>query len=265
MKRQFSLKRSQSGFSLLELLISVGIFVLISGAAFGLLNSAQKRYQTEGQMLSSFQEGRLALDQIVRDVNDAGYPPKNQYSAAVPVTSYAVTPVAWHPGYIASNPCTIGGSCTNPGDFDLILEGYDSTTGTMQWVRYQLINKTLYRGTLAKGLAVSPTSQMTVGNGVMFPYATNVMNSASAAEKAAINAAYPGTFPGGADVPVFSYTCDTGTVPTLCTAAGAFNSPTNVRDVEVTLIIQTQQPDMENRRLRVVSLNGRGHRINPNQ
>ena len=56
----------------MELLISLGIFIVISGAAFGLLDMAQKRFQTDGQILSSFQQGRLALDQIVRDVNDAG-------------------------------------------------------------------------------------------------------------------------------------------------------------------------------------------------
>jgi hypothetical protein len=102
----------------------------------------------------------------------------------------------------------------------------------------------------------------------MFPYATNVMNNTSAAQIAQINAAYPGTFPGGAPVPVFTYYCDgpAGAIPPtpLCTAAGANNLATNIREVEVTLIVLTQQPDMQSGRLRLVTLNGRGHRINPN-
>jgi prepilin-type N-terminal cleavage/methylation domain-containing protein len=264
MNTQFSFKRGQEGFTLLELLLSMGIFVIISGAAFGLLNTAQKRFQSEGQILSSFQEGRLALDQIVRDVNDAGYPALNQFSAAVPATSYAATPVAWSPTY-PTTPCSIG-TCTTPGNFDLILEEADSTTGNIEWIHYQLggaTGTTLLRGSVVK--AAGDPLAATTAAGVMFPYATNVMNNASAAQIAQINAAYPGTFPGGAPVPIFTYTCDTAGVPLPCTAAGGSNAANNIRDVEVTLIIMTQQRDMQTGQLRIVTLNGRGHRVNPSQ
>jgi hypothetical protein len=40
---------------------------------------------------------------------------------------------------------------------------------------------------------------------------------------------------------------------------------TNIREVEVTLIVLTQQPDMQTKQLRLVTLNGRGHRVNPKQ
>jgi hypothetical protein len=66
-------------------------------------------------------------------------------------------------------------------------------------------------------------------------------------------------------VPVFTYTCDTAGSPTLCSSAGSYNTPNNIRDVEVTLIVETQQPDMQTRKLKVVTLDGRGHRVNPNQ
>ena len=266
MNTQFSFKRGQEGFTLLELLLSMGIFVIISGAAFGLLNTAQKRFQSEGQILSSFQEGRLALDQIVRDVNDAGYPALNQFSAAVPATSYAATPVAWSPTY-PTTPCAIG-TCTTPGNFDLILEEADSTTGNIEWIHYQLgctAATTLYRGVAAKSVGGVPATATSCASGNMYPYATNVMNNASAAQIAQINAAYPGTFPGGAPVPIFTYTCDLAGVPTPCGAAGASNAANNIRDVEITLIIMTQQRDMQTGQLRIVTLNGRGHRVNPNQ
>src|ERR1700680_3912008 len=119
MNRPLSSRARQAGFSVLELLLSLSLFVIISGAALSLLNGAQKRFQTEGQLLSSFQEGRLALDMIVRDVNDSGYPASNQVPAATLVTGYAVTPVAWSP--VSANPCAVG-VCVSPGNFDLILE-----------------------------------------------------------------------------------------------------------------------------------------------
>jgi type II secretory pathway pseudopilin PulG len=265
MNRPISSRARQAGFSLIELLLSVSLFILISGAAFRLLNVAQKSFRTEGQVLSSFQEGRLALDMIVRDVNDSGYPAANQVAAATPVTNYAVTPVAFSPPV---NPCAPG-ACASPTAFDLILEELDNTTNTMRWIHYQLLGTTLWRGTVVKGAAGTDPLFATAGAGVMFPYATNVMNNTSAAQIAQINAAYPGTFPGGAPVPVFTYYCDApaGAIPPtpLCTAAGANNLATNIREVEVTLIVLTQQPDMQSGRLRLVTLNGRGHRVNPNQ
>ncbi|HUE54403.1 MAG TPA: prepilin-type N-terminal cleavage/methylation domain-containing protein, partial [Candidatus Udaeobacter sp.] len=68
-------KARQAGFTLVELLTALAIFLIICGAAFTLLASSQQRYRTEAQVLTSFQEARLGLDQIVRDVNDAGFPP----------------------------------------------------------------------------------------------------------------------------------------------------------------------------------------------
>jgi type II secretory pathway pseudopilin PulG len=261
MKRPISSRVGQAGFSVLELLLSLSLFIIISGAALSLLNAAQKRFQTEGQLLSSFQEGRLALDMIVRDINDSGYPAANQFGVTPAVTNYAVTPVAWSP--VSANACAVT-VCVSPGNFDLILEELDPTSNTMKWIRYQLVGTTLLRGTVDKpGAGADP---MAATAGVMLPYATNVMNNAPAVQIAPINAAYPGTFPGGAPVPIFTYYCDTPNGPTLCTGAGgAYNLANNIREVEVTLIVLTQQPDMQTKRLRVVTLNGRGHRVNPNQ
>ena len=103
----------QRGFSLLELLTAAAIFLILCGAAFGLLNVTQRSYQTESGVLSSFQEARLALDEIVRDVSIAGFPPSSQYSN-FPTNSnqnyFAIAPLAWSPGYPSLNPCTIGGT-----------------------------------------------------------------------------------------------------------------------------------------------------------
>jgi hypothetical protein len=73
-------------------------------------------------------------------------------------------------------------------------------------------------------------------------------------------------FPGGVPVPVFTYTCDTGGgTPLSCPTAGGFNSPVNILDVEVTLIVQATARDAQTGQLRLVELHGRGRRLNPNQ
>jgi hypothetical protein len=62
-------------------------------------------------------------------------------------------------------------------------------------------------------------------------------------------------FPGGAPVPVFTYIVDTGT---------AFQ-PANIREVNISLIVQSARPDPNTNKYRVVLLTGQAARINPNQ
>jgi hypothetical protein len=102
--------------------------------------------------------------------------------------------------------------------------------------------------------------------GVMVPYIQNVMNNATAGQISAIRVAYPTMFPAGAPVPIFGYTCETnGTTPLSCPTAGAFNTPQNILDVEITLIVQATAVDAQTGLPRLVELHGRGHRLNPNQ
>ena len=257
---------SQSGFTLLELLVASASFLAVAGTAFALLGTAQLRFHTDSRVLSAFQEARLGLDQIVRDVNDAGYPPKNHFGVLPPANFYAVSPIAWSPSY-PGTPCMIGVTCASPGDFDLIVETDidPQNSNGLEWVRYQLPagTSTLLRGVVSKGIGdpIAATSAA----GVMVPYVTNVMNNAGGAQIAAIQAQYPSMFPGGVPVPVFSYTCETGgATPLSCPAAAGFNTPANILDVEITLIVQAGT-DAQTGRLRLVELHGRGRRLNPNQ
>jgi len=257
----FTLRQNkQSGFTLLEMLVSVLVFILISGTIFQLLTNTQKQGQTDSQMRDTFQEARLGLDQIVRDINDAGYPPANQFTVLPVVANYAQSPIAWSPNY-PGTACTVGGTCTTPSSYDIIFEeDYDGTG--VKWIRYQLQGTTLWRGVTPKVAGVNPDTA-TSAAGVMYPYVQNVMNNASAAQIAQIQATYPSMFPGGNPVPIFNYTLDNNTGTAGCVAA--VNSPCNVRGVQVRLIVQTPQRDATSRVLRLVELNGQGRRLNPNQ
>jgi prepilin-type N-terminal cleavage/methylation domain-containing protein len=262
----------QQGFTLIELMVALGIFLLICGAAFTLLGSSQQHAQTESQVLTSFQEARLALDQIVRDVNDSGYPPPT--FAGTDPTIYTSTPFAWSPGY-ALTPCQIGtgggGTCTtatagdsSPGDFDLIIETNPNplTNPKVQWIRYQLQGTTLSRAMVDKAAGGDPDAAT---SGSLAPFVQNVINNSSAAQIAQYQAVYPGMFPGAVPVPIFSYTCDSGGAPLACPSAGPGNSPVNIREVTVTLIVAAPTPDATTGRPRLVQLVGRGRRVNPNQ
>jgi prepilin-type N-terminal cleavage/methylation domain-containing protein len=258
---------NRNGFTLIELLLAMAVFLLICAAMFGLLQLSQQRYSSETQLSGAFQEARLAVDQISRDVNDAGFPSAGMFSKLPDPTLYAVSPVAWVPGYPSTPPCFIGtgggGTCTTPGDFDLILETTLQTpTGpVVSWIRYQLVGTTLYRAVVAK--TDGDPSVQTSAPGVMVPFLTNVMNNATG-QFSQIQALYPAMFPTGNPVPIFQYMCDTPIGTVACpNAPTTYNSPQNIRDVDITLIVQTQQPDAQTGQLKLIELNGRGHRLNP--
>jgi prepilin-type N-terminal cleavage/methylation domain-containing protein len=270
----------QQGFTLIELMVSTAIFILLSGAIFALLAPSQMQFQTESQLVSAFEEARLGMDQIVRDVNVAGYPAISNFSQTpVNASQYAITPVAWNPGYPATPPCFIGtaggGTCVTPGDFDLIVEGNVDGSG-VEWIRYQLVGTTLMRGVVAKGPVGADPATATAP--AMLPYVLNVMNNATGGpgvQIAQIKAipVYSSMFPGGNPVPVFQYTCDTATgaaapcnnLPPCPPLAANGNCPQSIRDISITLIVMTPQPDAQTGQLRLVELNGRAHRINPLQ
>ena len=270
----------QLGFTLIELLVALGIFLVITGAAFTLLSTSQHRYQTESLVLTSFQEARLGLDQMVRDINDAGFPPPA--FAGTDLTKFAITPFGWSIGSgYSSTPCQIGtaggGTCTtasvtnSPGDFDIIVEtnpNIQDPASKVQWIRYQLVGTTLMRGVADKSGGGTDPDAVTTAAGVLVPFVQNVVNNACPPQIPNCQTAYPGIFPGGAPVPIFSYACDNSSPPPAtipCLGALADNSPTNIRDVMITLVVAAPLADAATGMPRLVQLNGRGRRINPNQ
>lgn len=241
----------ERGFSLIELMIATFLFIAIAGVVFTLMGISLQRYQVEKDYLNSFQQANVAMDQIARDVHSAGYPPVNSFMTTVAAANptKVATPFAWSPNY-PTTPCIVG-TCTSPSAYDLITESDSGNGNGVQWIRYQLVGTTLMRGVADK----SGTDPVAATDPTMVPYLENVMNNCTAAQMAALQASYPAMFPGNAAVPVFSYTYDFG--PT--------SQPPNIREVNVTLIVQSPRPDPRTNKLRVVTLTGQAIRINPNQ
>jgi prepilin-type N-terminal cleavage/methylation domain-containing protein len=265
-------QHGDGGFTLLEMMVSMGIFLLICGSAFTLLGVSQRRYQSESQVLNSFQEARLGLDQMVRDISDAGYPPPNQFEFPPNTTNgpnysqYADTPVTWNPNYTSSPqvPCWIGNTCNTPGPYGLFLEVTPQVPGLVSFIRYTIMDGTT---TLGRGVFPKPTSIVdpyaTYPDSLLVPFVQNVMNYASPAQIAQINAVYPNMFPGGNPVPMFTYTCATPTGPQDCSTAGLpYGTPMNIRSITITLIVQTPTPDPQTGQRRVVELTGRASVMN---
>ena len=230
-------KQNASGFSLVELLVGTILFTIVTGAVFSLLLSAQLRYQGESNVTEAFQQANVAVDQIVRDVHSAGYPPKNSLSAVVAnnnanADKYAL-PFSWTPSYPAT-PCTVGSTCTVPGDYDLIVEA--NLGNGVQWIRYSLVGTTLMRGMTTKKPFADPVGSTASS---LVPYLDNVMNR-------------------NKSVPIFSYGYDNTTPPPP-------PQPSFIREVNITLIVQGAQPDPQTGQFRTITMTGQAVRFNPSQ
>ena len=73
----------ERGFSLIELLTVIAVLTLVMGAVFQQIITVQKRYRAEEAKLDIMQESREFLDQMVRDLRQAGYPTVNVYDSVL--------------------------------------------------------------------------------------------------------------------------------------------------------------------------------------
>jgi type II secretory pathway pseudopilin PulG len=79
MTRKRSIHRPvTSGFSLIETLIVLVVLMTMTASMFQMINTATQRSSTEQTKLDMFQEAREFMDQMSRDLRQAGYPsPRN--------------------------------------------------------------------------------------------------------------------------------------------------------------------------------------------
>src|SRR5438094_1332184 len=120
--------RRESGFSMVELLIVLIIILVISGAIFQTINLTTQRSSAEQTRVDMFQEAREFMDQMSRDLRQAGYPNPRNVSASVLVQSPAKN----------DRHAAVGLVKVDTGD--LWFEGDVNGNGTVSVVRYHLDN-----------------------------------------------------------------------------------------------------------------------------
>jgi prepilin-type N-terminal cleavage/methylation domain-containing protein len=111
MKRRILGLRKQRGFTLLELMISLLILGLLTGAVFSQMGGAQQRMSAESVKLDDFQEARDFIDQFFRDINEIGYPNTRMTDTTSLLWSPPLNPQAtrlWASPFINDNRFAIG-------------------------------------------------------------------------------------------------------------------------------------------------------------
>lgn len=141
MARQRS-SRAAAGVTLLEMLIAVAIFGVITAAVFEQVDSMQKRSASEAMKLDMSQQAREFLDQTVRDLHMAGYPKSSMYASMPDNTDPRVAA-----GLVAVSPTSIlmEGDVNQEGQVYSVTIGYvasDSNDPNCPCVRRYAVPKT---------------------------------------------------------------------------------------------------------------------------
>lgn len=260
-------------------MIVLVIFLIVSGAIFGLLSVAQTRYRSEQEFLDAFQNARQGVDIVTRDVHSAGYPPPYTYPASqlgLPGTYPPGWPTWTDPGNPALPPdltrrfaisfigmpiqtCQVNIDCAIPGPFDLLLEAdldpFNPTAPEqVEWIHYRLVpgapgtTGTLMRAVVAKDRLNFPADPTLATVPRLAPFVENVLNDVNNP----INDA------------VFRYDCDPARI------VGFSCNPEGIQTVRITLRVQSMHPDPTAppgvpaaQRYRTVTLQATARRVNP--
>jgi prepilin-type N-terminal cleavage/methylation domain-containing protein len=107
-------RKEISGFTLIEMLVSLLILATVTGAVFEQINAMQKKANSEAVNVDLNQQSRDFLDQTVRDLHMAGYPSARMYS---------VDPQA-HPSMVAAGLVRVSPT-------EILLEGDVNNDGNV--------------------------------------------------------------------------------------------------------------------------------------
>jgi Tfp pilus assembly protein PilW len=123
------MKNRLAGFSLLELLIVIVLLFVMTSVVFAMMKSALVRSSTEQAKLDMFQSGREFMDQMSRDLHQAGYPNTQNFASGT---------LTWP--YSSDHRAAVGLVKVNAGD--LWFEGDVDGTGKVSVVIYHLDTST---------------------------------------------------------------------------------------------------------------------------
>lgn len=136
--------KSEAGFTLLELLISMTIGLVVLGAIFSSFTTQKKAYALQEQITVMEQNLRTPLDFITRDLRNAGYNPTEDLTTGtsiglVPGTDSGVTTT------INITSIRMLSNLDGAGADDILGTADDNsdTTGTNETVRYSFTGEDL--------------------------------------------------------------------------------------------------------------------------
>lgn len=218
-----------SGFSLLELVISLTIMLAVFGVVLRAIGEMEHRNTAESYKVDTVQETRDFIDQIVRDVHDVGFPPGRVLSGNPSCSGNAGVAC----GIVTYSPTQV------------IYEGDLDGTGTVYQITVQVVTPTsgkcpciLQRGVVSKAQALAgqvPT---------YFTEVNGVLNSGNGAGTSnySVNLGGPGSYSSYTTADVFdAYDVNAASVGS-CSPTTVPNC-SSIRSLQITANVVPAEPD----------------------
>jgi type II secretory pathway pseudopilin PulG len=151
----------ETGFTLVETLVTLGVLVLVLGIVFSYIGRLQRVYKSEETKVDATQETRTVLDSMERELHQSGFPGHNMWGPNVlnlPVNNDVRNAV----GLVKISPS------------DLWFEGDIDNDGRVESIRYTLMDAA---GAAVTGASTCPCnlrrSQVLKANAAPTAQATN--------------------------------------------------------------------------------------------
>jgi prepilin-type N-terminal cleavage/methylation domain-containing protein len=147
--RTMKKNRCEAGFSLLELMIVLLVLSVMMGAVFSQIRNVQVRSSAEQTKLDLFQESREFMDQLERDLHEAGYPNSRNFGSGQVVNGINEPANAVGLVKIDVNELWFEGDVDGDGVVDSVQYQYDGTSTGCPCLKRSSVQK----------VAASPLSQ----------------------------------------------------------------------------------------------------------
>lgn len=227
-------RKNSAGFTLIETMITLLILTVIMGAVFSQIDTATKRSAAEQTKLDMFQESREFMDQMQRDIRNAGFPNVHNFSTQ----NGLLTTTARGLMYVG------------PGD--IWFEGDVDGSGTVSYVKYHLDTSTT-----ANCPCLRRSKQAKISSGFPADYYSvevqGVQNS-STPNWATANPIFTFYFVDGTQLDLSGYT-NNAIDGTTTTNTADFLTLAKIDRIKVQLSVQSQYADLQTQLKPILTLN----------
>jgi prepilin-type N-terminal cleavage/methylation domain-containing protein len=226
MNRENKSERKQSGFSLIELMISVAILLAVMAGVFAEIGKLQKVSRDEDLKRELFQNAREFLDQFSRDLHSSGSPNQRNFITGSDNKDYVAV------GLVKVGDSEIDFEGDVHGDGVVSAVSYRYWAATFGTASCALTSPCLLRAEITKLDNTAPLSQADViGTGNHYVALENVLAPTT-------------------NTPVFSYFDKNGTNLNITTPIDISTTPgaqtiASIRSIRVFINVQANSPDLE--------------------
>jgi prepilin-type N-terminal cleavage/methylation domain-containing protein len=141
----------QAGFSLIEMMIVLLVLSVMMGAVFSQIRLVQARSSSEQTKLDMFQESREFMDQLQRDLHEAGYPNSRNVGQNLIVNGINEPGIAVGLVKIDVNELWFEGDVDGDGLVDSVQYQYDGTSTGCPCLKRSVVTKVAGLGPLGQG------------------------------------------------------------------------------------------------------------------